>query len=122
MTDLPVDDVYSVSDSVSVVEEAPVVQAEADVGDIVDVPTVDDVIPGLIGDVLDAVVGISEGMENLGTINQNVETIIQVLDHPALTTPFENYSVMEGLLLLLLVFGVVKACVNMIKGAFSWLL
>lgn len=121
MTDLPVDDVYSVSDSVSVIE-APVVQAEADVGDIVDVPTVDDVIPGLIGDVLDAVVGISEGMENLGTINQNVETIIQVLDHPALTTPFENYSVMEGLLLLLLVLGVVKICVNMIKGAFSWLL
>ena len=61
-----------------------------------------------------------------------VEGMDQLLDHmevmeaemvnPALETPFEDYTVSEGLLLLLLVLLLLSWCVRMIKGGFSWLL
>lgn len=89
--------------------------AEADVipgeGDVV----VDDVVPGLISDVVDILLGIRKGMEN-------VESIEHVVNHPALTTPFQEYTVTEGLLLLLLLFFFLKSCMNMVRRAFSWLL
>lgn len=46
----------------------------------------------------------------------------QISPHPMLTTPFEDYTVCEGLLLLLLLFVVVSFCVKMLRRAFSWLL
>lgn len=52
----------------------------------------------------------------------SVETLRLTVDHPALETPFEEYTVTEGLLLLLLLLVVVSWCVRMIKGGFSWLL
>ena len=43
--------------------------------------------------------------------------------HLLLDTPFEDYTVVEGLLLILVLWLVVlKPCVSMIKGGFSWLL
>ncbi len=53
---------------------------------------------------------------------ENVEMIQLTVDHPALETPFEEYTVMEGLLLLLFVLVIISWCVKMIKGGFSWLL
>lgn len=53
---------------------------------------------------------------------QHLETMEVTMVHPALETPFEEYTVTEGLLLLLLVLVVVSWCVKMIKGGFSWLL
>lgn len=88
--------------------EADVIPDGGDVG-------VDDVVPGLIGDVLDILLGIRKGMEN-------VESIEHVVNHPALTTPFQEYTVTEGLLLLLLLFFFLKVCMDMIRRAFSWLL
>lgn len=76
---------------------------------------VDDVVPGLIGDAVDILLGIRNGMKN-------VESIEQVVNHPALTTPFQDYTVTEALLLLLLLFFFLKACMGMIRRAFSWLL
>ena len=86
-------------------------EVPGDAGDV----GVDDVVPGLIGDVVDILLGIRKGMEN-------VESIEQVVNHPALTTPFQDYTVTEGLLLLLLLFFFLKACMDMIRRAFSWLL
>ncbi len=88
--------------------EAKVIPGEGDIG-------IDDVVPGLIGDVVDILLGIRKGMEN-------VESIEHVVNHPALTTPFQEYTVTEGLLLLLLLFFFLKACMDMIRRAFSWLL
>ena len=88
--------------------EADVIPGEGGVG-------VDDVVPGLIGDVVDILLGIRKGMEN-------VESIEHVVNHPALTTPFQEYTVTEGLLLLLLLFFFLKACMDMIRRTFSWLL
>lgn len=53
---------------------------------------------------------------------QHLETMEATMAHPALETPFEEYTVTEGLLLLLLVLVIVSWCVKMIKGGFSWLL
>jgi len=60
-----------------------------------------------------------QGMDEL---QQCVEAIRQTQDHPLMTTPFQDYTVTEGLLLLLLLFLFLKACINMVRRAFSWLL
>ena len=99
----------SVDGSEALVGEADAAPGEGDVG------VVDDVVPGLIGDAVDILLGIRKGMEN-------VESIEHVINHPALTTPFQEYTVTEGLLLLLLLFFFLKACMDMIRRAFSWLL
>ncbi len=52
---------------------------------------------------------------------KHLETIQGAVDHPMLTTPFEDYTVIEGLLLLLFLSVVVAACVKMLKGGFAWL-
>ena len=49
------------------------------------------------------------------------ETIQQTFDHPALTTSFQDYTVMEGLLLLILLAAFAAACIKILKGGFSWL-
>lgn len=38
-----------------------------------------------------------------------------------LTTPFEEYTVTEGLLLLIVLLAVVSICIKAVKGGFSWL-
>lgn len=44
------------------------------------------------------------------------------LDRPLMTTSFEDYTVTEGLLLLLLLFLFVKEFIlKPLKGVFSWL-
>lgn len=55
-----------------------------------------------------------------------VAEVIQVievmdLDRPFLTTSFEDYTVTEGLLLLLLLLVFLKVCTKVVKGGFSWL-
>lgn len=45
----------------------------------------------------------------------------ELTPHDLLTTNFADYTVTEGLLLLALIYGVVSACVKMLKGGFSWL-
>ena len=57
-----------------------------------------------------------KGMDKLLTY---AETVQQTLDHPALTTSFQDYTVTEGLLLLILLAAF--ACIRILKGGFSWL-
>lgn len=45
----------------------------------------------------------------------------EVVARPLLTTPFEDYTVTEGLLLGLLVTILVICLVRIVKGAFTWL-
>jgi len=52
---------------------------------------------------------------------EHLETIQGTADHPMLTTPFEEYTVTEGLLLLLFLSVVAAACVKLLKGGFAWL-
>lgn len=66
----------------------------------------------------------SDTSATLSTV-QNMDTVLEelsgVLVHPALTTNFADYSVLEALLLLLVVWQVVKLCVHMLQGGFGWL-
>lgn len=57
----------------------------------------------------------------LALLSDQLIEIQQHLARPALTTPFEDYTVSEALLLLLLLCAFVSACVRMLKGGFSWL-
>lgn len=75
----------------------------------------------LLLDLLDALTG-EEGMtSDVDGIQEAVEGIQQALDHPLMTTSFQDYNVTEGLLLLLLLSAFIAACVRMLKGGFSWL-
>lgn len=58
---------------------------------------------------------------DLGRIEEHTASIEQIMDHPALTTPFAEYTVTEGLLLLLLLSAFIAACARMLRGGFSWL-
>ena len=41
--------------------------------------------------------------------------------HPAMTTPFTDYTVTEALLLICLLFAFSAACIRILKGGFPWL-
>ena len=41
--------------------------------------------------------------------------------HPAMTTPFTDYTVTEALLLICLLFAFSIACIRILKGGFPWL-
>lgn len=60
-----------------------------------------------------------------GDASEPMETVETVAASPDarlfLTTPFEEYTVTEGLLLMLLLLAVVMICVKLLKGGFSWL-
>lgn len=55
-------------------------------------------------------------LTELTTIRQDL------VDHPLMTTHFSDYTVTEGLLLLLVLGGLLHMCIRMIKGGFSWLM
>ena len=61
------------------------------------------------------VAGTEETLQILQEIRQEVTA------HPLLTTPFEDYTVTEGLLLLLLLAVFLSWCGKMIRSGFSWL-
>lgn len=50
-----------------------------------------------------------------------LETIQTQLTHPFLTTPFEEYTVTEGLLLLLILAAFAGCCIKLLRRGFSWL-
>ncbi len=82
-------------------------------------PTIDTAL--LLLDLLDALTG-EEGMSgDVDGIQQAVDVVRQTVDHPLMTTSFQDYTVTEGLLLLLLLSAFVAACARMLKEGFSWL-
>lgn len=54
-------------------------------------------------------------------VNQIAVDVRQGTDRPFMDTPFDEYSVTEGLLLLLFLCCFLTCCYKIIKGAFSWL-
>ena len=88
-------------------------------------------IGDVIGDVVDDVVidrelgkingHLSEIEEDTGKIEEYTGTVVQILDHPAFTTPFEDYTVTEALLLFLLLSVFLTTCARMLRGGLSWL-
>ncbi len=93
-------------------EELPAAEAVAPY----DVPAVE-----LGADAL-AIIDAVRGMRNeLILISDQLTEIQMTMDHPLLTTPFEDYTVSEGLLLLLLLAAFLSACCRLLRGGFKWL-
>ena len=63
----------------------------------------------------------SATLSTVRSMDAALEELSGVLVHPALTTSFADYSVLEALLRLLVVWQVVKLCVHMLQGGFGWL-
>ena len=61
------------------------------------------------------VAGTDETLRLLESIQEDVEP------HPFLTTDFEDYTVAEGLLLLVLLLAFFSFCIKLLKEGFSWL-
>lgn len=59
--------------------------------------------------------------DELAELSGQLTEIQQHLFRPALTTPFEDYTVTETLLLLLLLSAFAAVCFKMLKGGFKWL-
>lgn len=59
---------------------------------------------------------------HLTAIQESLTAIQTHLDRPLMTTPFEEYSMGEGLILLLLVFLILQSIIKIVKVGFSWLL
>lgn len=75
----------------------------------------------LLADLLDALTGEDGMVSDVDGLQQTVDEIRQELDRPLMTTSFQDYTVTEGLLLLLLLSAFVAACARMLKEGFSWL-
>ena len=94
-------------------------QAERNTGDTLETPVED---TGTADDVpVYSETGGVIAIEGMGQLLQRLETLEQTVDHPMLTTPFQDYTVTEGLLLALLLSVFISACVKMLKGGFAWL-
>lgn len=50
-----------------------------------------------------------------------VEVVVSFPDRPFLDTPFDEYSVTEGILLMLFLAVFVAAVAGLLRRAFSWL-
>jgi len=71
---------------------------------------------------MDQLLAFLKNLDKLETQEQaRLELLEQTVNHPMLTTPFEAYTVTEGLLLLLLLCAFLSACVKLLKGGFAWL-
>lgn len=57
-----------------------------------------------------------EQLEVIETMEVAVDT-----SRPFLTTPFEDYTVTEGLLFSMLLLAFLMLCIKVVKGGFSWL-
>lgn len=86
-----------------------------------DVPVGEPVI-----DVVDVVLDILDELQEEETYRNRVQTLLtDIHNHqirPALTTNFEDYTVSEALLLLLLLYFITNKCLAIVKEGFSWLM
>lgn len=72
-------------------------------------------------DTLATLDGLSDINQELILISDQLADIQLHQTRPVLTTSFEDYTVMEGLLLLLLLAAFVAVCAKILKGGLSWL-
>lgn len=72
-------------------------------------------------DTLATLDGLSDISQELVLISDQLADIQLHQTRPVLTTSFEDYTVMEGLLLLLLLAAFAAVCAKILRGGLSWL-
>lgn len=75
----------------------------------------------VVQQILTFLVGQAEGDDTEELITA-VQDISGVLCHPALSTPLENFTCVEFLLLLLVLIEFVKGCAAILRSGFEWIL
>lgn len=60
-------------------------------------------------------------IDGIPELQTSLEAIQESVDHSFLTTPFEDYTTTEGLLLVFLILLFLCFCAKLLRGAFSWL-
>lgn len=101
-------------------------QATLQAGELVPIGE-DDIgtVIAIVGQLLDAFDSDGDGASDVSGLVSEIRTGVQdiagVLVHPALDTPFADYTVLEALLLLLLFWQVIKFWVSRLEAGFSWL-
>jgi hypothetical protein len=122
-----------VSDGVLLLQEqVSALQGEiATLQDMVPVPTVPEVPSGeaSLSDVLEVIVSLyqwfqaddeAETPDNQAVL-QAVQEINATLSHSAMSTPFSDYTVLECLLLVLVLFKLVEFALGILREGFRWL-
>ena len=117
------DDLATVSASLSSQMEQVTLQA-GEIGPVLD-EEVGPVIIELVGKFLEIWDGDGDGTSDVASlvseIHADVQSLSSVLVHPFMTTPLSDFSVLEGLLLLLLLLQFVKFWISSLEDGFSWL-
>lgn len=113
----------SLSAQVQAIPDA-TLQAGAELGPVIG-EEVGPVIIELIGQLLDLTDGDGDGSSDVvplvSDIRESVQDISGALVHPAMTTEFSDYTVLEALLLLLVVGWFVRCWLRILGGGFFWL-
>ena len=107
--------------------QAAVEEAALQAGELV--PVAEDeigpVVVSLMGDLLELLDGDNDGASDVAPLVSEIRTATRDLSgalvHPAMTTDFADYTVLEALLLLLVVGWFVEFWLSALKEAFSWL-
>ena len=107
--------------------QAAVEEAALQAGELV--PVAEDeigpVVVSLMGDLLELLDGDNDGASDVAPLVSEIRTGVRDLSgalvHPAMTTDFADYTVLEALLLLLVVGWFVEFWLSALKEAFSWL-
>lgn len=63
----------------------------------------------------------TEAIDSINSTLHDTSVMISESRHPLLDTPFEDYTVTEGLLLFLLLAIIIGAVIKVVKECFSWL-
>lgn len=83
------------------------------------------VIISLVGELLDLTDtdgdGSSDVVSSIADLRGDVQSLSAVVVHPAMTTHFADYTVLEALLLLSLLFAFVKGWIAILGRGFAWM-
>lgn len=100
-------------------------EARLQAGELVTMEEIGPAVIDLIGQLLDALDSDGDGASDVASmvseIRAEVRDISGALVHPAMTTDFADYTVLEAVLLLLLVWKFIAFWLSSLKEAFSWL-
>ena len=102
--------------------ELPTDGVEAGIEDIpVDPDPVTLILDQVLGKLIDVGIDLGKIEAHTKEIETEVTVVADVVNHPALTTSFAEYTVTEALLLLLLLSAFIAACARMLRGGLLWL-
>lgn len=88
-------------------------------------PVLDDEIGALLIGLVDLLDSDGDGASDIASLVSDIQTSVQdvagALSHPAMSTPFSDFTVLEALFLLSILFAFVKLWLVLLERGFSWL-